>query len=73
MDVKNFFLHRELNQEIYMSQPRRFENKARLECVCKLRKALYGLKQAPRVYYGNIIEFLNQSGYSIAHADSSLC
>ena len=72
MDVKNFFLHRELNQEIYMSQPRQFQIQARLECVCKLRKALYGLKQAPRVQYGKIVEFLMQSSYSVVHASSSL-
>ena len=49
-----------------------FESGAHPEYVCKLRKALYGLKQAPRAWYGKIAEFLTHSGYSVAHADSSL-
>lgn len=55
-----------------MNQLRGFENKTHLEYVCKLREALYGLKKAPRAGYGKIIEFLTQSGYLVAHADSSL-
>ena len=55
-----------------MVQPRGFESGAHPEYVCKLRKALYGLKQAPRAWYGKIVEFLTQSGYSVAYVDSSL-
>lgn len=72
MDVKNAFLHGELDKEIYMVQPMGFEDKEKPEYVCKLKKALYGLKQAPRAWYGKIAEFLVQCGYSIAPADSSL-
>lgn len=72
MDVKNAFLHGELDREIYMNQPKGFEDTANPNHVCRLRKALYGLKQAPRAWYGKIAEFLTQSGYSVAHADSSL-
>ncbi|CAL8997356.1 unnamed protein product [Prunus brigantina] len=72
MDVKNAFLHGELDREIYMTQPMGFENEVHPEYVCKLKKALYGLKQAPRAWYGKIAEFLSRSGYSVTHADSSL-
>jgi len=51
---------------------RGFENKAYPEYVCKLRKTLHGLKQAPKAWYGKIVEFLTQSGYAMAHIDSSL-
>jgi len=72
MDVKNAFLHGELDQEIYMDQPMGFQNQSHPNYVCKLRKALYGLKQAPRAWYGKIAEFLTKSGFSVSHADSSL-
>uniref|UniRef100_A0A2N9HY47 Integrase catalytic domain-containing protein n=1 Tax=Fagus sylvatica TaxID=28930 RepID=A0A2N9HY47_FAGSY len=72
MDVKNAFLHGELDREIYMIQPMGFQNQDHPEYVCKLRKALYGLKQAPRAWYGKIAEFLTQSGYSVTPADTSL-
>lgn len=72
MDVKNAFLHGELDKEIYMEQPKGFESKTQPDYVCKLRKALYGLKQAPRAWYGKIAEFLVKSGYSVAPSDSSL-
>ncbi|KAK3119631.1 hypothetical protein QOZ80_9AG0673040 [Eleusine coracana subsp. coracana] len=72
MDVKNAFLHGELDKDIYMEQPRGFESKIHPEYVCKLKKALYGLKQAPRAWYGKIGEFLIQSGFNIAPSDSSL-
>lgn len=72
MDVKNAFWHGELDREIYMNQPKGFEDAVNPTHVCKLRKALYGLKQAPRAWYGEIAEFLTRSGYSVAHADSSL-
>lgn len=62
MDVKNAFLHGELDREIYMNQLRGFENQAHQEYVYKLRKALYGLKQALRAWYDEIAKFLTQSG-----------
>ena len=72
MDVKNAFLHGELDKNIYMEQPRGFESKIHLEYVCKLKKALYGLKQAPRAWYEKIDEFLVQSGFKVAPSDSTL-
>lgn len=72
MDVKNTFLHGELDREIYMCQLMGFQIREYPEHVCKFRKALYGLKQAPRAWYGKIAEFLTHSGYSVASADSSL-
>ncbi|XP_068644967.1 uncharacterized mitochondrial protein AtMg00810-like [Aristolochia californica] len=72
MDVKNAFLHGELDREIYMIQLMGFQSQEHPKHVCKLRKALYGLKQAPRAWYGKIVEFLTRSGYFVTSADSSL-
>ncbi|KAL0458662.1 UNVERIFIED_CONTAM: Retrovirus-related Pol polyprotein from transposon RE1 [Sesamum latifolium] len=71
MDVKNAFLHGELDREIYMNQPTGFLNSDHPEYVYKLRKALYGLKQAPRAWYGKIAEFFTHGGYLMTSADSS--
>lgn len=47
MDVKNGFLHVDLQEEVYMDLPQDFVAKGQEEKVCHLRKSLYGLKQSP--------------------------
>ena len=44
MDVKKTFLHGDLDEEIYMKQPKGFIVKGKKELVCKLKNSLYGLK-----------------------------
>jgi len=45
--VKIAFLHREIEEEIYMELPPGYGGKTTTNTVCKLKKALYGLKQSP--------------------------
>jgi len=58
LDVKNAFLYRELDKDIYMEQPPGYVSNSHPNYVCKLKKALYGLKQAPRAWYDKISQYL---------------
>lgn len=49
LDVKNAFLNRVLEEEVFMDPPPEFEKDFGNQC-CRSRKALYGLKQSPPVH-----------------------
>jgi hypothetical protein len=51
MDVKTMFLHGDLEEEIYMKQPKGFTVKGKKDLVCKLKRSLHDLKQTPRMWY----------------------
>ena len=48
LDVKTTFLHGNLEEEIFMEQPKGFKKLGTKNLVCRLKKSLYGLKQSPR-------------------------
>ncbi|GAU32111.1 hypothetical protein TSUD_357950 [Trifolium subterraneum] len=63
LDVKNAFLHGELNETVYVEQPLSFIKKGSEYKVYRLHKALYGLKQAPRAWYSKIEQYFIMEGF----------
>ena len=51
LDVKTIFFCGDLEEEIYIEQPKGFKVKSKEDTVCKLKKSSYGLKQASRQWY----------------------
>lgn len=51
MDVITTFQHWDLDEDIFMIQPKGFEVEKQEYLVCKLKKFLYGLKLAHRQWY----------------------
>ena len=72
MDVKNTFLNRYVNEEVYVDQPLGFEDTSHLDHVFKLKKTPYGLKQAPRSQYDRLSIFLLNKRYLRGKVDQTL-
>jgi Reverse transcriptase (RNA-dependent DNA polymerase) len=63
MDVKSAFLNGQVDTDVYMTQPKGFEEPVSEDKVCHLLKSLYGLKQAPRIWYERIWTDLVAAGF----------
>eukprot|EP00253_Pinus_taeda_P033330 PITA_33330 len=66
------FLHGDLEEEIYMKQPKGFAVKGKKELVCKLKKSSYGLKQSPRMWYQKFDTFIWGLGFTRSKSDHSV-
>jgi hypothetical protein len=69
MDVKIAFLNRELEEEIYMQQPKGFVVKGQEIKVCRLIKSLYGLNQAPKQWHEKFNNTWTTTGFCVNEAD----
>ena len=72
MDVKNAFLNGILHEEVFVKQPKGFQDPHFLDHVLRLKKALYGLKQAPRAWYDCLTSYLLDHGFQRGQADQIL-
>ena len=68
LDVKTTFLHRDLEEEIYMQQPQGYEVKGKENLVCRLKKGLYSLKQSLRQWYLKFDKFVVEQDYTRCHS-----
>ena len=69
LDVKTAFLHGNLEEDIYMIQPKGFIVQGQENLVYKLRKSLYGIKQAPKQWYKKFDSFMHRIGFKRCEAN----
>lgn len=69
MDVKTAFLNGELDDEIYMDQPKGFQEKGHERKVCRLKRSIYGLKQSSRQWYHRFHRAITSIGFTMIEED----
>ena len=72
LELKQTFLHRNLDEEIFIEQPKGFVQHHKGRLVCKLKKSLYGLKQSPKKWYKKLDSFMVNQGYTRSEYDHCL-
>jgi hypothetical protein len=72
MDVKNAFLHGDLQEEVYMEIPPSCSKPEMVRMVCRLKKSLYGLKQSPRTWFDRFRHALCGMGYKQCNGDHTV-
>ena len=70
LDVKTAFLHRELEEDIYMQQLEGFTASGKEDYVCLLKRSLYGLKQSPRQWCKRFDSFMISHDFKRSSFDS---
>ncbi|KAC9923458.1 hypothetical protein E3N88_45065 [Mikania micrantha] len=73
MDVKSAFLHGDLKELVYVTQPEGFVKKGAEQKVYKLSKDLYGLKQAPRAWNTKLDGVLKELGFIKCKHEPAVC
>ena len=63
MDVKMTFLNGDLEENIYMAQPKGFVIEGKERMGCRLKKSIYGLKQASRQWYLKFDQTIKNFGF----------
>ena len=58
MDIKSAYLNGLISKDIYMHQPKGYEESGKEHLLAKLKKGLYSLKQASWEWYTTLRDFL---------------
>jgi len=69
MNVKTSFLNGDLEEEVYMKQPKNFIQLGKENKVCKLVQSLYALKQAPKQWHEKFDQVILSYGFHINNSD----
>ncbi|GJR21442.1 putative ribonuclease H-like domain-containing protein [Tanacetum coccineum] len=70
--AKSAFLYGEIDEEVYVTQTKGFEDPFYPKHVYRVVKALYGLHQAPRAWYARLSTFLLKHNYRRGTIDKTL-
>ena len=72
LDVKTAFLHDDLDEELYMEQPKGTKEAGKEDWVCQLNKSLYGLCQASHQWSKKLHDCLTKEGFMHCAAEHSI-
>ncbi|MBW0479107.1 hypothetical protein O181_018822 [Austropuccinia psidii MF-1] len=70
-DISVAYLHRNLEEEIYVEAPSEFRLHPKGK-VMKLKKAMYGLKQADRFWWSHFRKVMTEMGFQVEDLEQSL-
>lgn len=69
VDVATAFLNGTLEEEVYLKQPKGYEQPGDENKVCKLKRSIYGLKQSPRCWNTTLDDRLKKMGFTQSKPD----
>ncbi|KAK1684531.1 hypothetical protein QYE76_045379 [Lolium multiflorum] len=72
MDVKTAFLNGDIEEELYMVQPKGFVDPKNADKVCKLQCSIYGLKQASRSWNRRFDKVIKDFGFVQCHGEACI-
>jgi hypothetical protein len=73
MNVKNVFLNDDLQESVYMVQPKSFIMEGKEHMGCRLKKSIYGLKQVSRQWYLKFDEVIKKFGFVKNQMNNCIC
>ena len=72
MDVKTAFLNGDIDEELYMMQPKGFVDPKDANKVCKLQRSIHGLKQASRSWNFRFDEVIKEFGFVQTYGEACI-